>query len=82
MQTFKGTKVTTQGVAYGGETTYAERTHPLTRRTYYWDTFIEGGKDEAGTDTMEMQAGYVTVTPLRAGEFDQAMFDRLKALIN
>jgi 5'-nucleotidase len=80
-KTFKGTKVTTQGVAYGGEATYAERTHPLNKRTYYWDTFVEGGKDAAGTDTMEMQAGYVTVTPLRAGEFDRAMYERLQKLL-
>jgi hypothetical protein len=34
-----------------------------------------------GTDTMEMQAGYVTITPLKAGEFDQATYDKLKTLI-
>ena len=81
MQTFKGTKVTTQGSAYGGKATYAERQHPLSTRTYFWDTFIEGGKDVPGTDTMEMQAGYVTVTPLKIGEFDQATFDKLKTVI-
>jgi 5'-nucleotidase len=81
MQTFKGMKVTTQGTAYGGVATYDSRTHPQSKRTYYWDTFVEGGTDVPGTDTMEMQAGYVTVTPLKVGEFDQQMFDKLKTLI-
>lgn len=81
MQTFKGMKVTTQGTAYGGDATYAVREHPQSKRTYYWDTFLEGGKDVPGTDTMEMQAGYVTITPLKVGEFDQPMFDTLKTLI-
>ena len=81
MQTFKGFKVTRQGVATGGTETFDARVHPTSKRTYYWDVFIEGGKDEPGTDTAEMQAGYVTVTPLRVGEFDQSMFDRLKGLL-
>lgn len=81
MQTFKGFKMTTQGIAYGGNESYEARTHPTSKRTYYWDTFVEGGKDSDDTDTMGMQAGYVTVTPLHVGEFDQVTFDKLKIVI-
>ncbi len=61
--------------------TYAQSTHPLNKRPYYWDTFVEGGKDAPETDTMRMQAGYATVTPLHVGEFDRATYDKLKTLI-
>lgn len=81
MQTFKGFHVTTQGVAFGGDERFEARTSPRTKATYYWNVFLEGGKDAPGTDTAETQAGYVTVTPLKVGEFDQAMYDRLKTLI-
>jgi len=81
MQTFKGIRVTTQGTAMGGEERFDTRTHPTTKRTYYWSLFIEGGNDAEGTDTWAVQNGYVAVTPLKVGEFDQVAFDLLKPLI-
>ncbi len=78
MQTYKGILVTTQGTATGGVESFDKRTHPTTERSYYWNVFIEGGKDIDGTDTWAVENGYVAVTPLKVGEFDQAAFDRLK----
>ena len=41
---FKGIRVTTQGTATGGDESFDARVHPTTKRTYYWDVFIEGGE--------------------------------------
>jgi 5'-nucleotidase len=81
MQTFKGIRVTTQGTATGGDESFDVRVHPTSKRTYYWNVFIEGGKDVEGTDTWAVENGYVAVTPLKVGEFDQASFDKLKTVI-
>ena len=81
MQTFKGIRMTTQGSATGGDETFELGARPGTKRPYYWELFIEGGKDVEGTDTWAVQNGYVAVTPLRVGEFDQQAFDALKAII-
>jgi 5'-nucleotidase len=81
MQTFKGIRLTTQGTAVGGDERFETRTHPTTGRTYYWNVFIEGGMDVEGTDTWAVQNGYVAVTPLKVGEFDQRAFDALKGVI-
>jgi 5'-nucleotidase len=81
MQTYKGIRVTTQGTATGGDESFDARTHPSSKRPYYWNVFIEGGRDVEGTDTWAVQNGYVAVTPLRVGEFDRATFDRLKGSV-
>jgi 5'-nucleotidase len=81
MQTFKGIRVTTQGTATGGDESFDARVHPTSKRTYYWNVFIEGGKDVEGTDTWAVENGYVAVTPLKVGEFDQSSFDTLKTII-
>lgn len=81
MQTYKGFRMTTQGTAAGGDERFDMRMHPSTKRPYYWNVFIEGGRDVEGTDTWAVQNGYVAVTPLRVGEFDRATFDRLKGSV-
>jgi 5'-nucleotidase len=81
MQTYKGIRVTTQGTATGGDESFDARIHPSSKRPYFWNVFIEGGRDVEGTDTWAVQHGYVAVTPLKVGEFDQATFDRLKGII-
>jgi 5'-nucleotidase len=81
MQTYKGLRLTTQGTATGGDESFDARTHPGSKRLYYWNVFIEGGTDVEGTDTWAVQSGYVAITPLRVGEFDRAVFDALRGAV-
>lgn len=81
LQTFKGIRITTQGTATGGKESFAAETHPASHRPYYWNVFIEGGEDVEGTDTWAVQNGYVAVTPLHVGEFDQRTFSMLEGHI-
>jgi 5'-nucleotidase len=79
--TWKGFLVTTQAMSAGGEEDFDVRTHPATRRPYYWNLFKEGGTGPEGTDMWAVEHGYVSITPFRVGELDQQAFDRLKGAI-
>jgi broad specificity polyphosphatase/5'/3'-nucleotidase SurE len=73
--------VTTQAMSAGGREDFDERTHPETKRRYYWNLFEEGGGGVEGTDMWAVEHGYVSITPFRVGELDQQAFDRLKGTI-
>ena len=79
--TWKGFMVTTQALSAGGEEDFDVRTHPVTKRPYYWNMFKEGGGGPEGTDMWAVEQRYVSITPFRVGELDQQAFDRLKGAI-
>ncbi len=74
----KGYQVTTQAMSGGGEERFAEATHP-DGRTYYWNVYTEGGDAPQGTDVWAVARGYVAVTPMRAGEFDPRLQEKVRA---
>lgn len=79
--TWKGFMVTTQAMSAGGREDFDERTHPATKRRYYWNLFEEGGGGVEGTDMWAVEHDYVSITPMRVGELDQQAFDRLKGAV-
>lgn len=76
---YKGYQVTSQAMAPGGDTSFAEMKHPGSGRTVYWNIHKEGGKAPEGTDIWAVTNGYVSVTPMKVGETDPSQFDALKA---
>jgi 5'-nucleotidase len=62
----------------GGNETFAEMTHP-SGRTIYWSVYREGVNAPQGTDIWAVENGYVSVTPMRVGEFDEKLADTVKS---
>jgi 5'-nucleotidase len=81
---YKGYQVTTQAAMAGGETTFAETTHPASGRTIYWNVYREGATPPApeGTDIWAVRNGYVSVTPLKVGESDPSQLDALRNIFS
>ena len=77
--TFRGLKLTTQGLNPGGTETFTEAQEG--GKTVYRGNFIEGGPDAVGSDTWAVQQGWVAVTPLHVGEFDARAMKALRKLI-
>jgi 5'-nucleotidase len=75
----RGLRLARQSPQMGVET-YVERRTPAGRR-YFWSVYRDPAGDAEGTDLWAVEHGYVAVTPLRAGEFDAATFDRWQALV-
>ncbi len=69
---FKGFQLTRQSASAGQER-FEEQKSPGGRRVF-WSVWKEPSGDREGTDVWAVEHGYVSVTPLRAGEFDQATF--------
>lgn len=80
-QSFKGIRLTRQSGLSGVER-YDERKTPSGRR-YFWDVYRDADPDKAepGTDVAATAQGFVAVTPLHVGEFDQKTFDQLQGVI-
>jgi 5'-nucleotidase len=80
-QSFKGLRVTRQSAMPGVER-FEERKTPYGRR-YFWDVYedADSRRAEAGTDVSAVGEGYVSVTPLHVGEFDEKTFDGLKNIV-
>lgn len=82
-QSFKGIRVTRQSGLSGVER-FDERTTPCGRR-YFWDVYADADADATGepegTDVAATAAGFVAVTPLHVGEFDQKVFEELQGVI-
>lgn len=74
----RGIRVTAQSTL-GGSERFEEQKTPRGRR-YFWNIYREPDRDVDGTDVSATAQGYAAVTPLRVGEFDKAMADRLKDL--
>jgi 5'-nucleotidase len=73
---FKGIRLTRQSGLSGSER-YNEQKTPWGRR-YFWDVYTDPGRDTEGTDISATAEGFVSVTPLHVGEFDQRAFDQLQ----
>jgi 5'-nucleotidase len=74
---YKGYMVTTQALTRGGEESFAEMTHP-SGRTVYWNVYREGGTAAQGTDIWAVQNGYVSITPMHVGEYDEKLASTMK----
>jgi 5'-nucleotidase len=72
----KGLRVTRQSLLSGAER-FEEQKSPAGRR-YFWSVWKEPAGDTEETDVWAVEHGYVAVTPLRIGEFDDATFRTLK----
>jgi len=77
---YKGYIITTQSRKKEGEERFAEMQNPASGRTLYWSVYKEGGNDVPGTDMWAVSNGYVSVTPMKLGEFDSSQVDTLKSI--
>jgi 5'-nucleotidase len=76
---YKGYQVTTPAPMRAGVESFAETKHP-TGRTIYWSVYREEFTPPEGSDGWAVANGFVSVTPLRVGEFDAATTDRVRAI--
>ena len=74
---YKGYQVTSQAMMLGGKETFAEMKHP-SGRTIYWSVYREGVNAPQGTDIWAVENGYVSVTPMRVGEYDPSLAEVIK----
>lgn len=77
---YKGYQVTSQAMMLGGTETFVEMRHP-SGRPVYWSVYREGADAPQGTDIWAVENGYVSVTPMRVGEYDAGLVDRVRALL-
>jgi len=75
----KGWRLATQSRLMGVEN-WIEHKNPRGRR-YFWNDFEDSSKDVAGTDVDLAAEGYVTIVPLKVGEYDAMSAEKLKGLI-
>jgi 5'-nucleotidase len=75
---YKGYRVTTQAAVRAGVETFAEETRPGTNRTIYWSVYTEGAAAPVGTDIWAVNNGYVSITPMHVGEYDEKFASALK----
>jgi 5'/3'-nucleotidase len=76
---YKGYMITTQATKKEGEEHFAEMKHP-SGRTLYWSVYREVSDGPQGTDMWAVNNGYVSVTPMKLGEFDGSQMDALKTI--
>ncbi len=74
----KGIRLTRQSLLSGKER-FEEQKTPAGRR-YFWSVWEEPAGDREGTDVWATEHGYVSVVPMKIGEFDQATFDAWSAV--
>src|SRR5262245_48549367 len=77
---YKGYVITSQARKKEGEEQFAETKNPATGRMIYWSIYKEGGEGSQGTDMWAVSNGYVSVTPMKLGEFDISEVDTLKSI--
>ena len=75
----KGIQLTRQSRLTGVER-FEEQQSPRGRR-FFWSVWNEPTGDAEGTDVWAVERGFAAVTPLRAGEFDQATFEKLRTAL-
>lgn len=76
----KGLQLTRQSRLTGTEH-FEQQTSPRGRR-YFWSVWQEPTGDVEGTDVWATEHGYAAVTPLHAGEFDQATYEKWKGRLD
>jgi len=75
---YKGYQVTAQATVRAGVETFEEGKRPGTNRTIYWSVYKEGASAPDGTDIAAVNNGYVSITPMRIGEYDEKLASTLK----
>src|SRR5436189_1050239 len=75
---YKGIQITTQAPVRGGVETFEEGKRPGTDRTIYWSVYKEGATAAQGTDIWAVNNGYVSITPMHIGEYDEKLAGTLK----
>jgi 5'-nucleotidase len=75
---YKGVQITTQAPVRGGVETFEEGKRPGTDRTIYWSVYKEGATAAQGTDIWAVNNGYVSITPMHVGEYDEKLAGTLK----
>jgi 5'-nucleotidase len=76
---YKGYQITTQALAHGGTESFPETKHP-DGRSIYWNRYVEGATAAQGTDIWAVNNGYVSITPMKLGEGDPSLAERLRGL--
>ena len=72
----KGLQLTRQSRLAGTEH-FEAQTSPRGRR-YFWNVWQEPSGDVEGTDVWATEHGFAAITPLHAGEFDEATYEAWK----
>jgi 5'-nucleotidase len=75
---YKGYQVTTQAAVRAGVETFEEGKRPGTDRTIYWSVCKEGASAPQGTDIWAVNNGYVSITPMHIGEYDEKLAGTLR----
>jgi 5'-nucleotidase len=75
---YKGYQITSQAAVRGGVERFVEGKRPGTNQTVYWSVYTEGATAPQGTDIWAVSNGYVSVTPMRVGEYDEKLAATLK----
>jgi 5'/3'-nucleotidase len=70
---YKGYQVTSQAAVRGGVERFVEGKRPGTDQTVYWSVYTEGASAPQGTDIWAVNNGYVSVTPMHVGEYDEKL---------
>jgi 5'-nucleotidase len=76
MEAIKGIRITKQSAQTGTERFEAQTT-PSGRR-YFWNVYAEPSGGSGDEDVGALDEGYVAVTPMRVGEFDEDAYDDWK----
>ena len=75
---YKGYQVTSQAAVRAGVERFVEGKRPGTNQTVYWSVYTEGAAAPQGTDIWAVNNGYVSVTPMRVGEYDENLAATLR----
>jgi 5'-nucleotidase len=70
---YKGYQVTSQAAVRAGTERFVEGKRPGTNQTVYWSVYTEGADAPPGTDIWAVNNGYVSVTPMHVGEYDEKL---------
>jgi 5'/3'-nucleotidase len=70
---YKGYQVTSQAAVRAGVERFVEGKRPGTDQTVYWSVYTEGAAAPQGTDIWAVNNGYVSVTPMHVGEYDEKL---------
>ena len=76
---YKGFQVTTQAAVRAGVETFEEAKRPDTGRVVYWSVYTEGASAPQGTDIWAVNNGYVSITPMHIGEYDEKFAATLRS---
>jgi 5'-nucleotidase len=76
MEAIKGIRMTKQSPQMGTERFEEQKTPG--GRVYFWNVYQEPSGGDDDDDVAALEEGYVAVTPMRVGEFDERTYDRWK----